>query len=256
MKGQDKYTSSDVQGNPVYLESFIWKSEVSDGHCTYLGIGRDDGTADQWRIHTFGSIVKAWDCLNKVKKLLPNFQFDSNKTNDEIALSFYDLLAKKYPELEMDNNDGSYQVSGDSKIIQNWEKAGNRWGVDAPPPGVSVVCRGPLYFAKYKVLEIESPVRKEVVKGMNSKCGNPNGYFWYTIGEEVGKPFGNYTLVFDGYITAAYLADYINKEKKETLTEKEVKDLMYEANRMQGNLLDSVSVLPLERLIKEPWRLW
>ena len=97
------------QKTPVYLECFIWKSEVSDGHCVYVGIGRENGTFEHWRIHTFSNVVKAWDYLGKVRELLAVFRYHSAQKNDEIVLSFLDVIEKTYPDIE--HNDGKYSTS-------------------------------------------------------------------------------------------------------------------------------------------------
>jgi hypothetical protein len=229
--------------NDVYLDSFIWKSEVSDGHCVYLGIGRKYGESDQWKLHTFDSIVKAWDCLSKVKKLLTEFSYLPSQSSDDIALNFYSVLAKNHPELNTNNSNGSHIVVGDENVIKDWQEAGNVWGVDTPPPGVEVTVVGPLYFSKYKVLEVPPPIEPKI-KEIDIKVGNPNSFFWYIIGESQTKVFGNEVLAFDGYITAAYVVDYINREKKESLTQDEYKRLVLKAHQMQGKDVDTVIELP------------
>ena len=224
------------QKTPVYLECFIWKSEASDGHCVYLGIGRENGTFEHWRIHTFSNVVKAWDYSCKVRELLRAFRYHSGQKNDQIVLSFLDVIEKTYPDVE--HNDGKYEVTGDPDIIKLWEATGNFYGVDTPPPGVNVVCIQPLVFTKYKVLPIEAPkdLQKAMVADINSKCGNPNGYFIYTIGESLDKPFGDSNPIFNSYVTAAYVADYVNDRKKELLTSEELNNLLVEANILQGKL--------------------
>lgn len=228
--------------NKVYLKSFIWKSEVSDGHCVYLAIGREDGSSDQWKLHTFDSIVKAWDCLCKVKAILTTFTYSPHQTSDDIALNFYGVLAEKHSELDTESSNGSYKVMGDAKIIDDWQKAGNQWGVDAPPPGVEVECLRPLYFSKYKVLEVPPLITPEI-KEIDVRVGNPNPFFSYIIGESLSKIFGNEILAFDGYVTAAYVVDYINAEKKEFLTEDEYKHLVVKAHQMQGKDVDTAIII-------------
>lgn len=87
-------------------------------------------------------------------------------------------------------------------------------------------------------MPIEAPkdLRKAMIADINSKCGNPNGYFIYTVGESLDKPFGDSNPIFNSYVTAAYVADYVNDIKKESLTSEELNNLLVEANILQGKL--------------------
>jgi len=219
----------------VRLECFISKSTVSDAHCVYLGIGRGAEDIQLRRGSNYASIVDAWAELSRCRKALETFKYRDSQSNDEISQSFWRHVREKFGFFPCD--DAAYQIEG-IKTDKNleWLARANPY-CDEPPPGVIVKIIKPPVQKKHKVLFIREDLTKE---NSTSLCGNPEDTHVFTVSDKEFEEFVNNptdkVYLFSSYVSAAYVADYLNLNNIDSLSDEKMKWLLTESNRLQGKI--------------------
>lgn len=74
---------------------------------------------------------------------------------------------------------------------------------------------------------------------MKNSCGNPEDTYTFSVGissKELILVEGTEIPMYTSYVTAAYIADYLNTRNQDFLSKEELSSLWYEANRLQGKV--------------------
>lgn len=234
MTNKQRNQARGFQKTSTHLECFIFPSEGSDAHCVYLAIGNQKHW-NHWNLNSFNTIVDAWDYLLKARDLLKGFKYFSHQGNDEIAYRFSSAVRKAYPDV---NSTDQCLIIGDALLIHNWQKEGNRPGIDVPPPGIEVKDFSSAVKKKYSI-------RWQPGSKAFNHCGNPesSGVFVIVknslkallVSEPGFEPFltgDAETRIYPSYVTAAYTADYINTQNKDWLSREETLRLLNEAKTL------------------------
>ncbi|MEG3955256.1 hypothetical protein [Microcoleus sp. herbarium2] len=217
----------------VRLECFIARSKISDAHAVYLGIGRGQ-EVDLRQLDSFLSIVDAWESLSQAKKVLQGFKYHDNQDNDQITRKFISVIHDTFGKLSSD--DASCQLSGNTRLGLEWIAQGHDPYRDEPPAGVHIEILKPPVQKKYRVLFI---AMKE--EPMKSPCGNPEDTHVFSVGKSDAEflPFiveDSVMPMYSSYVSAAYMADYLNSRNQDSLSNQEMLRLLYEANQLQGKI--------------------
>lgn len=228
-----KRLASRVQKPLRFVECFLAQSTVSDAHAVYLGIGRGLEITIH-RLQSFTSIVDAWKFLRRATKVLLKFNYFDNQDCNEIASNFISILDHKYGHLF--NDDPKCMLENTDIAIKGIAQ-GRMPNVNELPPGVNRDFFHPPVQKKYKVLYW---LRTDPIKSL---CGNPQDTCWFSVGESHDNPLlvdkGN-PLICSSYVTAAYIADYVNTHNQEGISEQEFAQLTHEANNLQGKVTSKI----------------
>lgn len=239
-RGIWKVTGKGFEKKPstLHLGCFIAKSTSSDAHAVYLGIGRGskpqkgEPKIERRLMSPHASITDAWKILGNCQKILSNFSCDINASNDAITQKFVRQLLDTYGDYPDD--EGIIKlVSGHKEAFAWIQNGGTLMDADLPS-GIVVQIDKPIVIKTCKVwlMSLGVPVPE-------NSYGNYDDNHVYTIGQTLEKPVcrvADEMYVFSSYVTAAYVADYLNRLNKDSLTAEEVKQLLFESNRIQGKI--------------------
>ena len=223
----------------IQLELFIAQSMLSDAHAVHLGIGRSKGVEVR-RYNSFSSIVDAWKSLCEAKSVLPKLRYHSQQSNDEISRNLIQLIHNTYGFAS--NDDANCQLSGDKKAGLEWIAQGANPYTDQPPPGCFVEVTVPPVRKKHKVLLLKN----EEKSALNNLSANPENYCVFTVGESHSQLIAQTekeVFLYSSYVSAAYLADYLNIYHLDTVSGDVRLKLLYEANLLQGKV-EGMASLP------------
>jgi hypothetical protein len=219
----------------LHLGCFIAKSHASDAHAVYLGIGRGNKGFDLVHISAHKYVTKAYEILGDCKQILEDFKHEYQNSFD-IRDAFVTALIAKLGDYPSD--DGKFLVSDNHlSSIYDWAAKGNILGIDKLPPGIDVEVVKPRVTKKWKIFSHR-------VKGYKkSDYGDPSADHQFFISQTDSLPFLIKVVETDKivvmppcsrYVSAAYIADFINEHNKNLLTTEELIRLLNEANRLQG----------------------
>jgi hypothetical protein len=213
----------------VKLKCFITQSAVSDAHAVHLAIERDRDL-ELRRLDSFASIVKAWESFCQAKAALADFKCSPAQSNDEITQNFIRAIHDTFGEIP--NDDAIYQMSGDKEAGLKWLSQGNNAFVDEPPPGVCIEVINPPVQKNYKVLAVD----REIMKNVPNKPKYDGEVF--TVAKNAKEPLlvEDTLPVYSSYVSAAYVADHVNSNNRDSLTKEELLQLLYESNVLQGKI--------------------
>ncbi|MEG3935029.1 MULTISPECIES: hypothetical protein [unclassified Microcoleus] len=218
-------------GNSLNIGCFIAASTSSDAHAVYLGFGRKR-SVERRLISAHASIIDAWKIFVYCQDILSKLKYFHLQSNDQITSNFISSLIGTYGDYSDD--DAVYEVSGDKKALMDWLSQGKTILDDDLPSNINVLVVKPPVSKKYKVFWYES---QEAPK---NTYGNPEENCVFTVGKNSDEPISGgahkKVILFSSYVTAAYVADYVNRLNRDSLTEEEVKRLLFEANRLQGKI--------------------
>jgi hypothetical protein len=182
-------------GKTFSVECFIAASQFSDAHAIYLGIKR--GMDSEKRLITAHADIKdTWKILGYCQNILSKSSFAPAQDIDKITRKFCLDLMSTYGDYPSD--DFHYRlINGKLKVINHPVKK------------------------TYKVFELRDCI--------------------FVIGKSPEEPFlivdernSRDVFLFSSYVTAAYVADYVNLNNLNTLTSDQLKPLWSEANKLQG----------------------
>jgi len=209
---------------------YIAPAVISDRHTVYLGIRRrkaDLVCSQPLSIHT--NITDAWKVLTGCKEILKDFSFSMNQSDEEVFKLFKGMLLSTYGNQSEESD--RYQVSGNIDAFNAWMNQGNYRDKNNPPPGVKITHLTSVVRKRYGVFS--SPIRKESPKFY----GNPEDNSIFHVGESFDRPLmgtKKELFVWQTYVNAAFVADYVNLHNKDSLTADEMQILTDEAQDLFG----------------------
>lgn len=244
----------------LHLGCFIDKSHASDAHAVYLGIGRNGGIVDLVHTSSHKDITEACKVLNHCQEILKDFKQNRYRDSFEIQTVWAASLATKLGNYPSDDAEFAVSVE-DLDAINKWAAKGNILGVDTLPGGVNVKTLKAPVINKWKI------IKNRVAGFKESLYGDPsaNHQFFVVTQESVEMSPSVITTYISAshqffatqnaemlpikdvardkiiaflpcgrYVSAAYIADFVNKYHKDSLTSEELVRLLDEANVLQG----------------------
>jgi hypothetical protein len=219
------------------LGCFIANCRVSDAHAVYLGIGRGSEGYDHVQISAHKYVTKAYEILSHCNQVLKKFKPHLYQNSFDIRDAFTDALIARVGNYSSD--DAKFRVTTsdpDPNLIDKWLEKGNILGIDKLPVGTSVEVIKPRVVKKWKIF------RSQVKDYNRNNYGDPNENHQFYIAQADTLPpllvkdleTGRIAIAspYSHYVYAAYIADFVNEQKKDFLTVKELTKLLNVATRL------------------------